>query len=80
MNLRLKFQDAADPFEGESLRGQLGDLAQARDVLSAVQTVAPRDARGHDEPRAVVLPQGLRVEPGEFRRDGDRVDGCVRPR
>lgn len=63
LHFRLKFQHATDPLQGEPFGGQLGNLTQPGDVVSAVETITTADARRDHEPRTVVLPQGLGMEP-----------------
>src|SRR5947209_15366227 len=70
-----------DPFDAGQVHAlvlrQPLHLAEHRDVTRRVATAAPAGAARRDEPDAVVLPQGLRVHPGESGRDRDDEDRGV---
>ena len=72
--LGLELQDAWMPARLTPSAGEPRDLAQPRDVAQRVEPVAAAGAVGRDEPEPVVLPQRLRVQPGDLRGDRDGVD------
>ena len=67
-HLGLELEDPPDPLEGQALSGQVRDLAQPCDVVRRVQAVAAAHPGRGDQAEPVVLPQGLRVQPGELTR------------
>ena len=54
--------------------GQLGDLAEQLDVAQRVAAAAAAGAARRDQPDAVVLAQGLRVQAGQLGGHADHVD------
>ena len=64
-NFLLQHEHSLDSFETQALGGEFCDLAQSRDVLRGIEPIAAGYPRGRHQAQAVVLTQGLRMQPGK---------------
>src|SRR5690606_24757948 len=77
-HLAFQFEDAFDPGEVDALLlGEPLHLAEHLDVAHRVPSATARRPPRTHEPEPVVLPQSLRVEPRQFCRNRNDVDGSV---
>ncbi len=67
----LELEHAPDAFEAHSLTAESSDLPQLGDIPHRVAAGMPSRAPGAHETEPVVLPERLRVHPGELRGHGD---------
>ena len=75
LQLLVQRENALDAGEVDSLfLGQALDLAQREHVARVPAALAPGPAGG-DQPELVVVPERLRVHPGQLGGDGDDVHG-----
>jgi hypothetical protein len=76
-DLCFEFEYALNSSEAYSRSGQVRYLLKACDISRGVKPIATSDALGNDEPKPVVLAQGLRVQAGQSSRNGDCEDRGV---
>ncbi len=74
-HLGFEFENPPDSLEIEPGGRQVLDAAQLGDVLVAVAAAAAHGASRVEQPLALVYPQGLGVDPGQFGGHGDHVNG-----
>jgi hypothetical protein len=76
-DLCFEFEYALNSSEAYSSSGQVRHLLKTCDISRGVKPIATSDAFRNDEPKPVVLAQGLRVQPGQSSRNGDCEDRGV---